>query len=89
MRHLDCLVEPMTPVCRPADAVCAGGLLVVPVLQPEDDSIPFGLALSWQRQSASCRPVSSDHVVMDDDLYELQYVLDGKGEVSVHQENGT
>lgn len=55
------------------------------MLQPENDNIPFGLALSWQRQSAACHPVNSDHTVVDD-LYELQYVLDGKGEVSVFQE---
>ena len=56
------------------------------MLQPENDNIPFGLALSWQRQSAACHPVSSGHAVVEDDLYELQYVLDGKGEVSVFQE---
>ena len=60
--------------------------MVVPVLQPESDNIPFGLALSWQRQSAACHPLSSNHTVMEEHLYELQYVLDGKGEVRVYQE---
>lgn len=68
------------------DCRCAGGLLVVPVLQPETDNIPFGLALSWQRQSAACGPVSNSHAVLEDDLYELQYVLDGQGEVNILQE---
>ena len=55
------------------------------MLQPETDNIPFGLALSWHRQSAVCHPVTSDHAPLDDDLYELQYVLDGEGEVSVSE----
>lgn len=54
--------------------------MIVPVLQPESDHIPFGLALSWQRQSAACHPASND-LGHQDDLYELQYVLDGEGEL--------
>lgn len=57
-----------------------GGLLVVPVLQPVNDHIPFGLALSWQRQTGACLPASSDPALQTD-LYELQYVLDGQGEL--------
>lgn len=72
--------------CLSTSRCGAGGLLVVPVLQPESDNIPFGLALSWQRQSAACHPPSSNHAVMEEDLYELQYVLEGKGEVRVCQE---
>ena len=56
------------------------------MLQPETDNIPFGLALSLQRQSAACHPLSSNHDLLKDDLYELQYVLDGTGEVNVLQE---
>ena len=61
----------------------AGGLLVVPVLTPSTDNIPFGLALSWQRLS-SAAGAPSRHYAEQEDLYELQYVLDGEGEVKVH-----
>lgn len=76
------LVGTVTLVLWPANSCYAGGLLVVPVLQPDSDQIPFGLALSWQRQSAACHPASND-LGHKHELYELQYVLDGEGEVSV------
>ena len=60
----------------------SGGLLVVPVLQPSTDNIPFGLAFSWQRHSARSGTPTSHDSEPQDDLYELQYVLDGEGEVS-------
>lgn len=66
---------------------CAGGLLVIPVLQPSTDNIPFGLALSWQRQSAAAHSVSSTPPYLQNDLYELQYVLDGEGEVTNFQKS--
>ena len=57
---------------------CTGGRLVAPVLLPQTDNIPFGLAISLQTQTAdSQRPISA----IEDDLYELQYVLEGNGEV--------
>lgn len=55
---------------------------MVPVLQPSTDNIPFGLAFSWQRHSAASQTPSRHHIEQQDDLYELQYVLDGEGEVS-------
>ena len=62
--------------CNPA-----GGLLVVPVLQPTADNIPFGLALSLQ--SRVCASVCGASVEDgQQDLYELQYVLEGTGQAS-------
>lgn len=59
----------------------AGGLLIVPVLQPAADNIPFGLALSLQSQASASLPgVGAQHD--QEDLYELQYVLEGQGEAS-------
>ena len=66
-----------------AGCVCdpAGGLLVVPVLQPKADNIPFGLALSLQ--SRFCASVCEASVEEgQQDLYELQYVLEGTGQAS-------
>ncbi|KAL0044845.1 hypothetical protein WJX82_011367 [Trebouxia sp. C0006] len=57
-----------------------GGLLIVPVLQPSADNIPFGLALSFQSQASASLPgVGAEHD--QEDLYELQYVLEGQGEL--------
>lgn len=57
-----------------------GGLLIVPVLQPATDNIPFGLALSLQSQASASLPgVGTEHD--QEDLYELQYVLEGQGEL--------
>lgn len=51
---------------------------MAPVLQPQVDDIPFGLAISLQTLTAqSQQPISA----REDDLYELQYVLEGTGEV--------
>jgi hypothetical protein len=56
-------------------------LLIVPVLQPSADNIPFGLALSFQSQASASLPgVGAEHD--QEDLYELQYVLEGQGEAS-------
>lgn len=56
-------------------------MLIVPVLQPSADSIPFGLALSFQSQASESLPgVGAEHD--QEDLYELQYVLEGQGEAS-------
>ncbi|KAL0039453.1 hypothetical protein WJX79_008848 [Trebouxia sp. C0005] len=57
-----------------------GGLLIVPVLQPAADNIPFGLALSLQSQASAGLPgVGAEHDQAD--LYELQYVLEGQGKL--------
>ena len=56
-------------------------MLIVPVLQPAADNIPFGLALSLQSQASVSLPgVGAEHD--QEDLYELQYVLEGQGEAS-------
>lgn len=58
-----------------------GGLLIVPVLQPAADNIPFGLALSLQSQAIASLPgIGAEHE--QEDLFELQYVLEGQGEAS-------
>ncbi len=54
---------------------------MVPVLQPAADSIPFGLALSLQGEAVDTLQASSLQNGPND-LYELQYVLDGEGEAS-------
>lgn len=57
----------------------------MPVLQPTADSIPFGLALSLQNRvcSSVCGASIEDG---QQDLYELQYVLEGTGQL--HAKSG-
>ena len=59
----------------------AGGSLVVPVLQPDLDKIPFGLALTLQPGSTAPQQTKSLQGKLDD-LFELQYVLEGNGQAS-------
>ena len=60
----------------------AGGSLVVPVLQPGIDKIPFGLALTLQPGSTAPQQTKSLQGKLDD-LFELQYVLEGNGQASI------
>lgn len=57
----------------------AGGLLIAPVLQPQGDNIPFGLALTLHSQAQQDQQAV---LPREDNLYELQYILEGKGQVS-------
>lgn len=71
-------------VCKIHNKTCflADGLLVVPVLQPAADNLPFGLALSLQSQVIVSQQPSSFQTGHDDDVFELQYVLEGAGQAS-------
>ena len=74
-----CLSVPTNHLVRPAD-----GRRVVPILRPGTGSLPFGMALELHTAQQAATPSPSHLACSTDvqqDLYELHYILSGSGQV--------